>query len=217
MGRSAPRPRRISKRQIGRAVRFAVPILRTELGPGAVDQVISRMASEYGELAGAVPPLQAPMSRMTLRLAVDAVALRRSLPAGTPADCVQRIVSGFVGAWMRGQFESGAVRWVYAHRWSHLLLRRSWFASANARDEANGWSFRFIPGGAGLFYGVDVARCGIVTFLTANGAAELGPILCRGDYAIARYLPSGVRFERSQVIAEGAPFCDFRYREPSAD
>jgi hypothetical protein len=125
-------------------------------------------------------------------------------------------LSSFVNAWMRGQFESGAVRWVYAHRWTHRLLRRYWFASANLLDEPDGWRFRFLPARSGLFYGVDVTRCGIVTYLTANGAADLAPMLCRGDHAITCYLPPGVRFERGQVIAEGAAICDFRYRERSS-
>jgi hypothetical protein len=101
---------------------------------------------------------------------------------------------------------------VYRHRLSHLLLRRAWFASANQLDEPDGWLFRYHVGRPGLFYGVDVTRCGILRFLAAQGAPELAPLMCRGDYQITRYLPPGVTFERSQVIAEGASYCDFRYR-----
>lgn len=78
-------------------------------------------------------------------------------------------------------------------------------------DEPGGWRFRFAKDGPGLFYAVDVTRCGIVRFLTAEGAPELAPLLCGGDYQIGKYLPPGVTFQRTQVIAEGAPFCDFRY------
>jgi hypothetical protein len=112
---------------------------------------------------------------------------------------------------MDGQFDTAVARWVYAHRVPHLLVRRWWFWMANVLNEPMGWRFRFSRPGPGVFYAVDVTRCGIVRFLVAQGAAELAPLMCRGDYQITRFLPRGVRFARTQVIADGASYCDFRY------
>lgn len=203
--------RAVSQRQVTRAVRFAGPVLEKELGPDGAERVLGAMRREYVALAPSLPRLRAPMSRMTLRLAVDALALQRAVASQASSGRRARILSGFVSAWMQGQFETCPARWVYAHRRPHLLLRRCWFISANLVNEPAGWRFRFVPGRPGLFYGVDVTRCGIATFLAAQGAADLGPLLCRGDHEITCYLPPGVRFERTQVIAEGAPYCDFRY------
>jgi hypothetical protein len=58
---------------------------------------------------------------------------------------------------------------------------------------------------------VDVTRCGIVDYLVKQDAAELAPILCRGDFHITKYLPQGIAFNRTRVIAEGGEYCDFRY------
>jgi hypothetical protein len=62
-----------------------------------------------------------------------------------------------------------------------------------------------------LFYGVNVTRCGLAKYLNQEGAPELASVICRGDHHIEKYLPRGVEFKRTQVIAEGAPYCDFRY------
>jgi len=77
-------------------------------------------------------------------------------------------------------------------------------------DEPDGQKFEFLPPAGDLYYGVNVVRCGMVKFLSQMGAPEIGPLLCRGDLHTQRYLPKGV-FRRTQVIAEGGPYCDFRY------
>jgi hypothetical protein len=207
----SPVKRVLSRRQVGRALRFARPVLVDELGERAADEVAHRMAREYREVAAVVPALRAPTSRMTLRLAVDSLVLYRSLPQDTTPHVKRALVSRFVARWMDGQFDTPIARWVYGHRAPHLLLRRFWFATANLADEPDGWRFRFLKPRPGLFYGVDVTRCGIVRFLADQGAAELAPLMCQGDYQIIRFLPPGVRFVRTQVIAEDAPYCDFRY------
>ncbi|WP_346109852.1 L-2-amino-thiazoline-4-carboxylic acid hydrolase [Nonomuraea maheshkhaliensis] len=158
-----------------------------------------------------VPRLRAPMSRMTLGIAVDSLALFRALPDDLPRDARLDLIERFVACWMRGQFASPVVRWIYRHRWAHLLLRRWWFWTANLLDEPAGWRFRFLRGDEDLFYGVDVTRCGIVRFLSQQGAPELDPLMCRGDFQITAFLPAGVTFARSQTLAERAPHCDFRY------
>jgi hypothetical protein len=43
------------------------------------------------------------------------------------------------------------------------------------------------------------------------GAPEIAPYLCQGDFHIQKYLPQGIVFERTQVIADGGSCCDFRY------
>jgi hypothetical protein len=85
------------------------------------------------------------------------------------------------------------------------------FDDVNRADEPDGQKFEFLPPSGNLFYGVNVIRCGMVKFLTKMGAAELTPYICRGDFHIQKYLPKGIMFKRTQVIAEGGDCCDFRY------
>ncbi|KAA3661179.1 MAG: hypothetical protein DWQ04_17210 [Chloroflexi bacterium] len=99
----------------------------------------------------------------------------------------------------------------YANRTLHLLYRRKWFTDSNRADEADGQKFEFIPPSGDLYYGVDVVRCGMVKFLTQMGVPEIAPILCQGDFHIQKYLPKGIVFKRTQMIAEGGDYCDFRY------
>ena len=117
----------ISRRQIKRALRFARPALAQELGGEAAAAVEGRLLEQYVAVAPAVPRLRSPMSRMTLRMAVDAVVLYRSLPADLASDQKLALISRFVANWMEGQFDTVMARWVYAHRIPHLLLRRWWF------------------------------------------------------------------------------------------
>ena len=82
----------ISRRQVTRACRFAGSALDQRLAQPDVAAVHQRMLHEYALLAPTVPPLRAPMSRMTLRIAVDALALYRAPPADLPRD--DKLASG---------------------------------------------------------------------------------------------------------------------------
>jgi len=55
-----------------------------------------------------------------------------------------------------------------------------------------------------------VTRWGLVKYLNQEGAPESDPVICRGDEHVDKYLPQNVEFKRTQVIAEGAVYCDFR-------
>ena len=201
----------VSEKQISRAVRFAGPVLAQRFGEDKSQRILAAMRSNFAELASSVPELKAPTSRMTLRIAVDSLAFYRALPTDVPqAERLQRVQS-FVDNWMDGQFDRWIARKAYANRTLHLLFRRWWFRSANRVDELDGWRFEMAPPEKGLFYGVNVTRCGMANYLVNQGVPELAPIMCRGDFHITKYLPEGIEFKRTQVIAEGGEHCDFRY------
>jgi len=201
----------VSEKQISRALRFAKAALARRFGEEESQGILAAMRSNFAILAPCVPELKAPTSQMTLRIAVDSLAFYHGLPADAPQAERLDLVQSFVNIWMDGQFDRWIARKVYANRTLHFLFRRWWFWSANRVDDADGWRFQLTPPEKGLFYGVDVTRCGIVDYLVKQGAAELAPILCRGDFHITKYLPRGIEFERTRVIAEGSERCDFRY------
>jgi hypothetical protein len=66
----------IPRRQIKRALRFARPLLAQQLRGEAAAAVEGRLLEQYAAVAPAVPRLRSPMSRMTLRIAVDALTQR---------------------------------------------------------------------------------------------------------------------------------------------
>ena len=200
-----------SEKQISRAARFAGPVLAQRFGEDQSHRILAAMRNNYAVLAPTVPRLKAPTSRMTLRIAVDSLALYRAFPADVPQAERLQLLQSFVDNWMDGQFERWISRKVYANRTLHLLFRHWWFRSANRVDELDGWRFQMIAPEKNLFYGVNVTRCGVVNYLVTQGAPELAPIMCRGDFQITKHLPRGVEFKRTRVIAEGGEYCDFRY------
>jgi hypothetical protein len=57
----------------------------------------------------------------------------------------------------------------------------------------------------------NVNHCPYHTFFVENDAPELTKAICALDFKMAELYPKSVKFSRSQSIADGAKFCDFRY------
>lgn len=197
--------------QIERAIRFATPVIAAHFDAQTTQSLLATMRSNYLTFTDAVPSFRSPFNRMLFKLGVDLLAYYRALLTVVSQSEALTLLQPFVDNWMDGQFDRWIARAVYANRTLHLLYRRYWFASTNRADEPDGQRFQFYPPSGDLFYGVDVVRCGIVKFLVRLGAPEIAPFVCRGDLYIQKYLPTGVMFKRTGVIAEGAPCCDFRY------
>jgi hypothetical protein len=201
----------IPDKQIKRALRFARPVLASQVNSTKAQAILAAMEANYQTLAPEVPSLKSPFNRMTLKIAVDMVAFYRALLTELPQPEALELIQPFVNNWMDGQFDRWIARTIYANRTLHRIYRRWWFADINRADEPDGQKFEFLPPAGNLYYGVNVTRCGMVKFLNRMGAPELGPFICRGDYHIQKNLPPGIEFKRTQVIVEGGQCCDFRY------
>jgi hypothetical protein len=169
------------------------------------------MEENYPILAPQVPVLKSSFNRMTLKIAVDVLAFYRALLTELSDSESKNLIQPFVNNWMDGQFDTWIARKVFAHRTLHQIYRRWWFARANRADEAYGQRFEYVPPDGDLFYGVNVTRCGLGKYLARMGVPELTPYICRGDHHVQQYLPQGIEFRRTGVIAEGGQYCDFRY------
>ena len=78
------------------------------------------------------------------------------------------------------------------------------------------WVFKFIEGDGKTFqYGLDITECGLVKFWSAQGLEEFTPYLCLTDWALWRAI--GIETMRTQTIANGATYCDFRYIRKGKD
>jgi hypothetical protein len=63
----------------------------------------------------------------------------------------------------------------------------------------------------------NVVRCRYAEMYRALGLAELGGSLsCQRDFALIEGFNPRIELTRTQTIMEGAPFCDFRFRDPHA-
>jgi hypothetical protein len=62
----------------------------------------------------------------------------------------------------------------------------------------------------------NVTRCRYAEMYCRLGLEDLGPLLsCNRDGAMIEGFNPAVEFRRTQTLMEGAPYCDFRYRNTS--
>jgi len=84
-------------------------------------------------------------------------------------------------------------------------------AASQKRVYPGDWVLTFVEGDGREFdFGVDYTECGLVKFYHAQGADELAPYLCLGDFPISKALDTGL--VRTTTLARGGPRCDFRYK-----
>ena len=89
--------------------------------------------------------------------------------------------------------------------WEERAARKS-----QARRHPGDWVFELIDGDGETFdYGKDTTECGIVKYLHAQEADELGPYICDLEYVTFKATGIGVR--RTKTLAWGCDRCDFRY------
>jgi hypothetical protein len=75
------------------------------------------------------------------------------------------------------------------------------------------WKMEFVEGDGEEFdWGVNFHECAVQKLFNKHGGEELLPYICMTDYAPFNVLKN-VEFKRTQTIASGAPFCDFRFKK----
>ncbi|HEY2154355.1 MAG TPA: L-2-amino-thiazoline-4-carboxylic acid hydrolase [Isosphaeraceae bacterium] len=63
----------------------------------------------------------------------------------------------------------------------------------------------------------NVTRCRYAEMYRALGLEELGGSLsCCRDFALVEGFSPAIELERTQTLMEGAPFCDFRFRQKTS-
>jgi hypothetical protein len=76
------------------------------------------------------------------------------------------------------------------------------------KDEKYGWATVLPESDA--YIAVDFTKCGLTDWFRDQGAPEIAPIACEGDY-IQFALWKGLKFIRTKTIANGDKICDFRF------
>jgi L-2-amino-thiazoline-4-carboxylic acid hydrolase len=65
-------------------------------------------------------------------------------------------------------------------------------------------------------FGVNYRACGFCKFAARHGDQDILPHICGLDFAA--YDLRGIRLERTQTLAQGAPYCNFRFsRKPAVE
>ena len=76
------------------------------------------------------------------------------------------------------------------------------------KDEKYGWASEFPQSDA--YIAINFTRCGLTDWFRDQGAPEITPIACEGDYIWTRLL-TGLKFIRTKTIGNGDKICDFRF------
>jgi hypothetical protein len=99
----------------------------------------------------------------------------------------------------------GRLRFTKLRRWQIERAAR-W---SQARRYPGGFVFERIEGDGKTFdFGIDITECGVVKYLHAQEADELGPYICNIDYVGAEAI--GIGLQRTKTLAWGCDRCDFR-------
>ena len=87
--------------------------------------------------------------------------------------------------------------------------RLQWSAESHKREYENDWVVDILPGNGEYDLGYDYHECGACKLCNDEGCPELAAYICRMDFVLADIM--NMKLVRTGTIAEGAPYCDFRY------
>ena len=193
--------------------RAAVLVLKKEF-PDAWEQVWRSTRAWQSRLAPS-RPRHGPVLNMVMRQMEWNCALYRALTdhgmshdkAGALVQAVGSAVyrtladTWFRGSRLRGGDHAARVKWLFG------IMTRYFFAPP--------FVHRHLPPEPGEVVAFDVTRCPLADYFMDQGVPELTPYAaCRLDFAVARAYH--VELHRTQTIADGSGYCDFRWKLPSA-
>ncbi len=108
-------------------------------------------------------------------------------------------------------------------KWKRWLLRRLMFsnfvrkvlarrASTHQKGRFGDFEIEYLVGkGDDFDIGVNYHRCGNYSFAMKHGGAEFAPYICMSDIALSDALGWGLT--RTQTLADGCSYCDFRFKK----
>ena len=96
----------------------------------------------------------------------------------------------------------------------NMASRRAWSKEthdpAHRKAYPNDWVVDVIEKGDGYEFGFDYTECGDCKLCRDEGCPELAKHICRLDYMTTDLM--GVGLDRTMILSEGAPKCDFRFK-----
>jgi hypothetical protein len=100
--------------------------------------------------------------------------------------------------------------------YSHFLMRRIRRRVERQEQHKLGeFEMRYFMGdGIDYDWGVDYLGCGNYNFAKRYGAEDFAPYVCMSDIALGDALEWGLI--RTQTLADGCEFCDFRFKKGSS-
>ncbi|MCG3259480.1 MAG: L-2-amino-thiazoline-4-carboxylic acid hydrolase [Candidatus Heimdallarchaeota archaeon] len=96
------------------------------------------------------------------------------------------------------------------------VIKNSYKRKVNAMTKnayPENWLMEFVEGDGEEFdWGVNCHECAVSKFYKKHGGEEIFPYVCMVDYAPFNVMKN-VEFKRTQTLAGGGPYCDFRFKK----
>lgn len=171
---------------------------------------------EYEKLIPQVPFIPGARARALnsfLRITAQEVAVYKAMAGNgkTPDEAWELC---HLGLKERLKNFSKIKRWLLKHLMhSRFLMRRVKKRVARQQQLKFGdFEIRYVLGdGTDYDWGVDYLSCGNYNIAKAHGAEEFAPYICMSDIALSDALDWGLI--RTQTLADGCTFCDFRFKK----
>ena len=193
--------------------RLARPKMEALLGSENAERCCTAMLAEYDGFAAQLPAFQDGNNRgVFYRNAPFVLSLYRALRGefGMRQDEALPLLSEITDDKVRAYLDNEPVnRFIMARVAKSAFYRKLFLSVWTRKDEPYGWTTEFPASDA--YIAIDVTRCGLVDWYAAQGAPEVAPIGCQGDFIVAEYMP-GIELARTKTIADGDEVCEFRYR-----
>lgn len=87
--------------------------------------------------------------------------------------------------------------------------RKAWERESHERKYENDWVVDVLGKTDCYALGYNYYECGVCKLCKDEGCFELAKYLCRLDFVLADLMD--MKLERTQTLAEGGAYCDFRY------
>ena len=87
--------------------------------------------------------------------------------------------------------------------------RKKWEKKSHLRKYENDWVVEVLPKIDEYDLGFNYHECGICKLCKDEGYKEIAKYLCKLDYVLADMM--NIKLVRTQTIADGQKYCDFRY------
>ena len=95
---------------------------------------------------------------------------------------------------------SGLVKWILARR-----------ARKNQKARFGDFEIEYVIGDGDEFdFGVNYVQCGNYKFVKEHGGEDFAPYVCMSDIALSDAMGWGLI--RTQTLADGCLYCDFRFK-----
>jgi hypothetical protein len=207
------------EKRIMREIKLAIPHYRRFVidayGPELADVVVNETMERFTILLPQIPYIGGNENRLTenLYLSVAMLAFYQALKVhGKPVEEVARIIYQGTAS-MYSSFPFNAMLWwegrkTFSRQQLKKLQREA--AASQLRQYPGDWVYNFVPGdGKTFLFGMDYTECGILKYLTEQGAPELAPYLCWLDYPMCAAMRMGLI--RTKTLAQGNTKCNFRF------